>query len=77
VENIVDFPFSRQHEPDSKWGNDRLNLDGTMILVVQFLRRLARFNVASVEHNQVSYLIYQGFFSGRISISPHSFLRRF
>ena len=43
-----------------------------MIFVVQFLQGLARFNVASVEHNQVSYLVCGGFLSHGVGVSAHS-----
>jgi len=48
-----------------------------MALVVQFLRGAARFDVASVEHYQVSYWVRWGFLSHRVGVSAHSLLRVF
>jgi len=39
VEDVVDLPFAMQHEADGQRGNDLLNLEGTIIFVVQLLRR--------------------------------------
>ena len=51
MKNVMDFPFAGKHESDGQRRNDLLDLEGTVILVIQFLRWTARFNVASVEHN--------------------------
>ena len=61
MEDVVDLPFSRQREADGKWGDDFLDLEGTIIPVVPLFRRAARFNVVAIEHYQVSYLICWGF----------------
>ena len=70
----MDLPLSGQCEADGQWGNAFLDLEGTMIFVVQLLRWSARFDVTAVEHYQVSYLICWGFCSGRVGIAAHSFL---
>jgi len=74
VEDVVDLPFPEQHEVDRQGGNDFLNLAGAMILVVQLLRRAARFDVAPIEHYQVSYLVSWRFLSYRVVILAHSLL---
>jgi len=45
-----------------------------MILVVQFPQWAARFDVAAVEHYQVSYLVCSGLFSCRIGVPAHLLL---
>jgi len=45
-----------------------------MVLVVQFLRGVARFDVASVEHYQVSYLVSLGFLSRQVGVSAYLLL---
>ena len=74
VEDIVDLPFPGQPEADGQGGGGFLDLEGTMILVVQFLRGVMRFDVASVEHQHVSYLVCRGFLSRRVGVSAHSLL---
>jgi len=74
VEDVVDLPFPGQHEADGYWGDDFLDLEGTVILVVQFLRVAARFDVAPIEHHQVSYLVCRGFLSRWVGLSAHSLL---
>jgi len=70
----MDLPSPGQRELDTQGGDDFLDLEGTMILVVQFLRGVVRFDVAPVEHYQVSYLIWLGFLSRRVGVSAHSLL---
>ena len=55
-------------------GDDFLDLEGTMILVVQFLRGAACFDVSAAEHYQVSYSVCGGFLTPSVGIPPHSFL---
>ena len=74
MEDIVDLPFPGQRETDSQGGDNFLDPEGTMILVVQLLRRPARFDVAPIEHYQVSYLVCRGFLPGRIRVLTYSFL---
>ena len=74
MEDVVDFPFPGQREADGQGRNDFLDLEGAMILVVQLPRGAARFDVAPVEHYQVSYLVSRGFLSCRIGVSAHSLL---
>jgi len=74
VEDVVDLPFPGQHEPDSQGGDDFLDLEGTMILVVQLLLGMARLDVVSIEHYQVSYLVCWGFLPRWVSVSAHSLL---
>jgi len=56
MENIVYFPFAGERESYCERGDDFLDLEGTMILVIQLLLGSARFDVASAEHHQVPYL---------------------
>jgi len=77
MEDIVDLPFPGQCETDGQGGDNFLDLKGTMVLVVQFLREAACFDVALVEHYKVSYLVRRGFFSRRVGVSAHSLLRVF
>jgi len=74
VEDVVDLPFPRQREADGERGDDFLNLKGTVVFVVQFLRRAARPNVASAEHDQVSHLIGWRWLSAWVGVQSHSFL---
>ena len=74
MENIVDFPFLRECEVDSQQGNDFLNLEGVMIFMIQLPQQSARFNVTSIEHHQVSYLVCWGFLSRWIGVSAYSLL---
>jgi len=73
MENVVNFPLSEKCEIYHKWGDDFLNLEGAMILVVQLLRWSVSFDFVSAEYNQVSYLVYQRFLSGWICVSVYSF----
>jgi len=41
VEDVVDLPFPGQREADGQGGDDFLDLEGTLILVFQFLRGAA------------------------------------
>ena len=77
MENVVDFPFPGKCKTYRKWGNDFLNLEGAMILVVQLLRGSACSDVAPIVYDQGSHLICRGFFSGWVRVSVHSFLRGF
>ena len=77
MENVVDLPFPGQCEADSQWGNDFLDLKGSMVLVVQFVRGAVRFDVASAEHHQVSYLVGRRFFPPGISVPAHPLLYLF
>jgi len=70
----MDLSFSGKRETDGQWGDDFLDLEGTMILVIQLLRGVARFDVAPIEHHQVSYLVCRGFLSRRIGVPAHSLL---
>jgi len=74
VENVVNLPLPRQCEADGQWGEDFLNLEGTMVFVIQFLQGTARFNVASAEHHQVPYLVCRRLLFVRVSVSAHPFL---
>jgi len=74
VKDIVDFPFPGQCEADGQWGDDFFDLKGTMVLVLQLLRGAACFDVAPVEHYQVSYLVSRGFLPRRVGVSLHSLL---
>jgi len=74
MEDVVDLPFPRYREADGQQGNDLFYLERTMIFVVQFLRRAARFDIASVEPYQVSYLVSWGFRSLGVCISLYPFL---
>ena len=76
MEDVVDLPLLRQREADGQWGHDFFDLEGTVILVVQLLQWSTRFDVASVEHHQVSYLVCWGFLSGWVRVPAHSFLHR-
>jgi len=76
MEDIVDLPFSRQREVDGEWGDDFLDLKGTLIFVVQLLCWVTHFDVAAVEHHQVSYLVCWGFFSYWVGVPAYSFLCR-
>ena len=59
---------------DGEWGDNFLNLEGTMVFMVQFFRGATRFDVAATEHYQVSYLMCWRFLSGRIGVLAHSLL---
>jgi len=74
VEDVVDLPFLGQREADSQSENDFLDLERTMIFVVKFPRWAARFDVAAVEHHQVSYLVCWVFFSRRVGIPAYLLL---
>jgi len=74
MEDVVDLPIPRQREADSEWGDDFLNLEGTMILVVQLPQGAAGFNIPSAEHHQVSYLVCRGFLTVRVGVLAHSLL---
>ena len=37
MEDVVDLLLLGQCEADGQWGDDFLNLEGTMIFVIQFL----------------------------------------
>jgi len=74
MENIVYFPFAGERESYREWGDDFLDLEGTMILAIQLFQGSARFDVASAEHHQVPYLECWGFLPRWVCISPHSFL---
>jgi len=74
MEDIVDLPLPRQRETGGERRDDFLNLEGTMIFVVQFSRGSARFDIVSVEHNQISYLVCRRFLSVRVGVSAHSVL---
>ena len=74
MENVVYFPLAGKRESYREWGDDFLDLEGTVILVIQFLRGPARFDVASAEHHQVPYLKCWGLLPHWVRISLHSFL---
>jgi len=50
MEDVVDLPFTGKREAYHEWRDDFLDLEGTMILVVQLLRGMACFDVAAIEH---------------------------
>jgi len=77
IEDVVNLPFPRQHEADGKRVDDSFDLKGTMILVIQVLCGVTRFDVVAVKYYQVSYLICRRFFPGCVSISSYSFLHCF
>jgi len=74
MENIVYFPFVEKRESCRERGDDFLDLEGTVILVIQLLRGSTGFDVASAEHHQVPYLECWGFLPYWVCISPYSFL---
>jgi hypothetical protein len=57
MEDIMDLPFVGQHEFDGEWGDDSLDLEGTMILVIQFARGALSLNGLTVKHSQVTDLV--------------------
>ena len=73
----MDLPFSRQGEADGEGQDNFLHLKGSVILVVQLDRRLAGFDVAHVEHDQVPYLIHRRLGSFGVRVATHSLLHRF
>jgi len=77
MEDIVDHPFPRQGEPNSKGQDNLFYLEGTMILVVQLLEGSARFDIASVEHHQVPNLVLRGLDSLGVRITAYLFVSRF
>jgi len=77
MENVVYFPLSGQRQPYHKGGDDFLDLERTMILVIQFPRRAARFDISAVKHDEVLCLVCRRRLSVWVPISPHSFLRCF
>ena len=77
MEDVVDFPFSKQGKADGEGRDNFLHLKGSVVLVVQLFRRSMRFDIAPVEHDQVPYLIHRRLDSFRVSAATHSFLHRF
>ena len=56
MENVVYFALAGKHESYRRWGDDFLDLEGTVIFVIHLLRGSAPFDVAPAEHHQVPYL---------------------
>ena len=77
MENVVYFPFSGQRQPYREGGDASLNLEGTMILVIHFPRGVACFDISSIKHYEVPYLVCRRRLSVWVLISSHSFLRCF
>jgi len=74
MEDVVDLPFPGEGESDSKGRDDSFHLKGAMVLVVQLPRGSARFDVASVEHHQVSDLVLQDLSALGVRVVTHSFV---
>ena len=74
VEDVVNLPFAGKREAYREWRDDFLDLEGTMIPVVQLLRGTACFDVVAVEHYQVSYLVCWGVFLGWVGVPAYLFL---
>ena len=60
LEEVVNLPLPGKCESDGEGRDDLFHLEGAMIFVVQLFRWSTRFDVASVEHDQVPYLIFGG-----------------
>ena len=74
MENIVYFPLAGKRDSYRERGDDFLDLEGTVIFVIQLLRGSAHSDVAPAEHHPVPYLECWGFLPRWVRISPYSFL---
>jgi len=77
VEDVMDLLFAGKREAHREGRDDFLNLESTMILVVQLLRGMACFDVSAAKHHQDSYLVRWGVFPGWVGVPAYSFLRFF
>ena len=74
MEDVVYLPFLWECQADGERGDDFFDLEGTMIFVVHLPRGAAHLDIASVEHNQVPYLVYGGLFSTGVGVLAHPLL---
>ena len=75
VEDIVNLPFLGKRESDGEGQDDLFHLEGAMIFVVQLFRWSTCFDVASVEHDQVPYLIFGGLGSLGVRVATYPLVR--
>src|SRR3981081_3990819 len=66
-------PFGWEGEPDGRRRDNFFDLEGTVVFVVQLPRGSLCFNMATVEHYEVSDLVSWGWCSGFIGVFDHPF----
>jgi len=74
MKDSVNLPFPGQRESYCEGQDDLFHLEGAMILVVQLPGGSARFDVAPVEHHQVSDLVFRRLGTLGICVAAHSFV---
>ena len=74
VEEVVNPPFPRKRESNGKGRDDLFHLEGPVIPGVQLPGGSARFDVAPVQHHQVSNLVFRGLGALGICVVAHSFV---
>ena len=77
MEDIVDLPFLGKCESNHEERDDLFHLERAMNLVVQLPGGSARFEVAPIEHHQVSNLVLRTLGVLGVRIAAHSFECRF
>ena len=74
MEDVVDLPFPGQREFDGEWGDDFLDLEGAVVLVIQLLGGAPSLDVPTIEHYQVADLVCRRLLACGVCVPAHSIL---
>ena len=76
MEDVVYLPFPWERETSGERRDEFFDLEGTMIFVVHFPRGATHLDIASIEHDQVPYLVYGGLLATGVYVLAHPLLCR-
>jgi len=76
MEDVVYLPFPWERETSGERRDKFFDLKGTMIFVVHFPRGATCLDIASVEHDQVPYLVCGGLLATGVCVPAHPLLCR-
>jgi len=71
MEDVVYLPFPWERKTSRERRDEFFDLEGPMIFVVHLPRRATRLDIASVEHNQVPYLVCGGLLAIGVCVPAH------